>query len=173
MTPICFRRRLAAQPEYLHQDIRAEALTMSRGRAPRIVELDFLRREQALYSARQRWITRSRILNLKQFLGKSVEIMDGPWRSSDRNARFWNKPMGRDRQNGLGFGCCLTHSAPCLCIDIVQNGIHRIAVAEEDCGEYLRHVDAPRSFDFRRYCGVATSLVGSTKHHFQSDQAIP
>src|ERR1700676_1663201 len=110
---------------------------------PGVVELDLQRREQFLHSTSEFRVTRCRILHLKQFSRKPAEIVNGSRRSGDGNSGFWNKPVGRDREYGFGFGCCLSYAAPCFCVAIVEDGIHRIAVTKKDCGKYLGHVEAP------------------------------
>ena len=49
--------------------------------SPGVVELDLQRRKQILHFAGQRRITGSGILNLKEFAGKSAEIVNwmSPW----------------------------------------------------------------------------------------------
>src|SRR6476646_5169133 len=127
---------------------------------PRVVELDLQRREQFLHSTGEFGITRRRILHLKQFSRKSAEIMNGSRRSGDGYAGFWNKPVSGDRQDGLGFRCCLSYTAPCFCVAIVEDGVHRIAVTKKDRGEYLGHVKAPL-FGSRRVVQTRAAYV----HH--------
>jgi hypothetical protein len=45
---------------------------------------------------------------------------------------------------------CPPYAAPCFCVGVVEDGIHRIAMTEKDRGEYLSHVQAPL-FDSRYF----------------------
>jgi hypothetical protein len=53
----------------------------------------------------------------------------------------------------FGLGYRLSYTAPCFCVAIVEDDIHRIAVTKKDRGEYLSHVQAPL-FGSRHLCGL-------------------
>ena len=60
----------------------------------------------------------------------------------------------------LGLGDCPSYAAPCFCVVVVEDGIHRIAVTKKDRGEYLGHVEAPL-FGSRDLCLCGLVLTTS------------
>jgi len=48
--------------------------------------------------------------------------------------------MGRDGQNRFRLWRRLSDAAPGVCVAILEDGIHRIAVTKKDRGEYRSHV---------------------------------
>src|SRR5579884_1384987 len=109
---------------------------------PRLIELHPQRRKHFRDATSKIGVAGRRIPDLIEFSRKSSEIVNCPRCSAYRNARLWYKPMSGDRQNGSRPGRPLPDAPPSLCIGVVQDRIHWIAVTKKDRGHYCIHRQA-------------------------------
>jgi hypothetical protein len=92
-----------------------------------------------LHSACEIRITGGWVLHLVELAWKAAKIVDRPGRRADRDASSWYKPMSGNRQNGLRPGDLLADPPPPSRIAVRHDGIHRIAVPEENRGQCAWH----------------------------------
>src|SRR6185369_17909 len=107
--------------------------------SPPFIENDWQRSEQLLYSSRKFRVSGRWILNLVQRARESSKVVDRPGSSADSNRSSGNIPMRRDRENPPWPGNPRSDRVPLPRVIILLDGIHRIAMAEEDSRHELWH----------------------------------
>src|SRR6185437_4842216 len=123
-------------------------------------------RQRFLDAARQPRGTSGGILHVIELARKPAEVVDGSRRIAGRYTRSGHVPVGRDRQDRPRPRQLFTDSPPALGIGVEPNGIHRVAVSEEDRGQWFGHrlaLIAPRAFYMARgLLRVATTMLIAT-----------
>src|SRR6185437_7178332 len=107
--------------------------------SPAFVEVDLQRCQHLLYSARKVGVTWSRILHLVQLAGKASKVMDGAGRGGDCHPGLGHKRLRRDRENRPGARQGFPDCATPLRVGVLLEGVHRIAVTEEECWKDSGH----------------------------------
>ena len=103
-----------------------------RRRRPPVLLCHAFGMEQMHLSRLEVRIARRRVLHLIEFTRKTAEIVNRSRGCTDGNARFRDKPVGGDGENGLRFRRLLPDSPPRCRVAVVEQCIHRTAMPEED-----------------------------------------
>jgi hypothetical protein len=142
--------------------------------APRIVESHRERGEQGLDALGENRISGRWILHLIQLAREPAKVVDGPGRGADGDAGPGHEPMSGDGQNRTWTRGVVADTSPAFGVRIVQERVHRVAVAEEYRRKNARHCRRPPFSNARllqvarvgarwRFCARASSALSGRR----------